>query len=137
MSFLKSSSGVIFALALYLCTLSGLQTPIRHHHSTGWEYMVPIFSKINSGFTCPALVNSYFFVMMIHVFLIYFSLIKYTVLGFLKTRLCFFGCYHVSRGFSLAWLLTFTKSFASIACQWRSWFVSYQNTKRSERLRKR
>ena len=71
------------------------------------------------------------FVMMIHVFLIYFSLIKYTVLGFLKTRVCFFCCYHVSRSFSLAWLLTFTKSFASIACQSRSWFVSYQNTKRS------
>ena len=74
--------------------------------------------------------------MMIHVFLIYFSLIKYTVLGFLKTRLCFFGCYHVSRGFSLAWLLTFTKSFASIACQSRSWFVSYQNTKRRRKAEK-
>ena len=114
---------------------------MRHHHTTTtttgpgstWS---PFLRKLVFRAYLPGFRELFFFVMMIHVFLIYFSLIKYTVLGFLKTRVCFFGCYHVSRGFSLAWLLTFTKSFASIACQSRSWFVSYQNTKRRRKAEK-
>ena len=90
-----------------------------------------VFSKIRfSGFTCPAVVNSFFRDDYTSCILNLLLTNKVYCLGFFKTRVCFFGCYPASRGFSLASILTFTKSFASIACQSRSWFVSYQNTKR-------
>ena len=91
--------------------------PVAHLHPEIAKVPSPsaLFSKICfSRFTCPALVNSFFRDDYTSCILNLLLTNKVYCLGFFKTRVCFFGCYPASRGFSLAWILTFTNKVVRV-----------------------